>query len=107
MFAPMRETITLLRNSGQDAPSGGNIETWQEKIDRLKDKWNDTHTSIFEMREQILDLKRKEGDNIKKKMVSLKEKIGGFRQEFKRELPYHLPEIQKDIIESCQENIDS
>jgi hypothetical protein len=53
------------------------------------------------MREQILDLKRKEGDNIKKKMVSLKEKIGGFRQEFKRELPYHLPEIQKDIIESC------
>jgi hypothetical protein len=39
------------------------------------------------MREQILDLKRKEGENIKKKTKNQKESIFDFRQLFKRELP--------------------
>jgi len=39
------------------------------------------------MREQILDLKRKEGENIKKKTKEQKEKITAFRGEFKRECP--------------------
>jgi hypothetical protein len=50
------------------------------------------------MREQILDLKRKEGENIKKKTKQEKEKVANFRQEFKRENPYHRDMIDKDSI---------
>jgi hypothetical protein len=39
------------------------------------------------MREQILDLKRKEGENIKMSTKNKKESVANFRQLFKRELP--------------------
>jgi len=39
------------------------------------------------MREQILELKRMEGENIKKKNKDLKEKIKNFRADFKANNP--------------------
>lgn len=59
------------------------------------------------MREQILELKRNEGENIKKKNKVLKEKIKTFRQEFKQNNPYHLQTIDADTIESSYSTVDS
>lgn len=66
-FLPMREKMTCLRKFGIESIGLTEKWDWFEEIDKLRDNWEITYSKIFDQREQILDLKRLEGENIKKK----------------------------------------
>lgn len=66
-FLPMREKMTCLRKFGIESLGLTEKWDWFEEIDKLRDNWEITYSKIFDQREQILDLKRLEGENIKKK----------------------------------------
>ena len=83
MFEPLKQTIELLRQYGQELP-----DEVHQQLQELPEQWNNTKKTSITAKQQVAPLQANEVANIRKKSADFDVRQHKFREEFRKIPPY-------------------